>query len=96
MGFLAGMIVGGMMSHRDPDQGAAARSVPTLCAIAENYQEYRTCRWPEIWDQLHTSNSQNALFCDRQGDKVPIECSLDWRTGMEWRGILRLRGITPR
>lgn len=97
MGFLAGVIVGGMVAgHRGPQQSDGGAPAPTMCVLAENYQEYRLCRWPELVDQFYGGTNYESRHCREPDNYKAIECSVDWRTGMEWRGILRARGITPR
>lgn len=97
MGFVTGMIVGGMIAHHNAPS-AANQQPPqqppmTMCALAENFREYDRCRLPEIYDQLRSG----AQYCAHPPDSErSTTCNENWRAGMEWRGILRLRGITPR
>ena len=98
MSFAAGMIVGGMLagSHATPQDTQA--QPPTMCIMATNFQEYRTCRWPEIMDQLQGGNGWHfCVHIERDAGKDDKNaCDPEWRAGLEWRGILRARGITPK
>lgn len=96
MSFLLGLAIGSMMSsgpNKEIIQPAAPSEI-SACLLANNYEEYNLCRAPGFWDELHYGSLHH--YCDYEEIKENRECNIRWRTGMEWRGILRANGIKPR
>lgn len=95
MSFIAGMVVGAMILHSPTPAVPQDVGLPTMCLLANNFKEYDACRAPEIFDELH--GSLHTQYCDigqEHGDEPA--CDVHYRTGVEWRGILRSQGITPK